>query len=115
MLKYIFKYELAHWLRSPLTYGFVVIFFALAFVLLIGTAGYFDGPPSADVQVSFLNTPFELTKMGNFFFKIMMFTIPVFVGNAIFRDYDSRTFSILYAFPISKKDYLWGKFGSGFL
>ncbi len=115
MFKSIFQYELKQWLRSLLFYGFNTAFLLLAFVMMIGTAGYFDGPPATEQKWSILNTPFELSFVGLFFFKMIAFLLPVIVGNTIYRDYNTKTYAILYAYPIGKKDYFLGKAVSGFL
>ncbi len=54
----------------------------------------------------------------NFFFDtqlFVLFLLPVFIGGAIYRDFQSNTFQLMYSFPIQKHSYLAAKFISGSL
>ena len=111
MLNKIFFYEVRHWFSSMLTYVFMGAFFLIGLALMLGTSGYFDAKPglAEEDKVILLNTPYELTFVSHFLIKIVLFIIPVFVGNSLYRDFQSRIYTILYAFPIPKKHYIWAK------
>lgn len=112
----IFNYELKYWFKSPLPYLFLIVFFGLAFIMILGTGGYFDGPTTANAaNIRLLNSPHEINFIFQYFTKFLLFLIPVIVGHSLHRDYKSRIFSITYSFPIPKGAYLFGKLGSALL
>jgi len=115
MFRSILKYELLYWLKSPLTYFIAVVFFGFTFIMMIGTGGYFDGPQNISQPVRLLNSPFEINFMLQYVTKLLLFIIPVFIGQSIYRDYKSRVYHISYSYPIGKRHYLLGKFLSAFI
>jgi ABC-2 type transport system permease protein len=112
MKKAIFLFELRSWLRSPLFYFLAVAFFLFAFVSMLGTGGYFDSPIPSDKRVKLLNTPYALSSISFLLCKLLLFVVALISGFSLYKDYRSRTHSILYTFPISKSDFLNGKLGS---
>ncbi|WP_282042777.1 ABC transporter permease/M1 family aminopeptidase [Winogradskyella flava] len=115
MFKHILIYELKYWLKKPAFYLYLTIFSAIAFLSIIGTAGLFDPPPPSNTIERLVNSPFEINYMLQYFCKILLFLLPAIIGATIYKDYKSNAHSVLYSFPIRKKDYLLGKFLSGFL
>ena len=112
----IFTYELKNWLKKPSTYFYFIAFFAIAFLLFIGTAGFFDAKETINSQnIRILNSPFEINYMLKFFNKIFLFLLPTIIGASIYKDFKNNSHSILYSFPIVKRDYFLGKFFSSFL
>ncbi len=111
-MKEIFKYELRHWLCSPIFHLLWLSFFAISFVSTVGTGGGIDGEITTTEQVLYLNSSYSITFIGLVLTKMLLFIIPILVGNSIYRDFKSKTFSILYAYPIKKYDYIIGKLGS---
>ncbi|MEM9846814.1 MAG: M1 family aminopeptidase, partial [Bacteroidota bacterium] len=77
-------------------------------------AGFFDPSPSNPPPSEFLNAPFQITFSLQFFNKFFLFLLPAIIGVSVHRDFKSKVFSILYSFPIQKRDYLLGKFLSAF-
>ncbi|MEL7122646.1 MAG: M1 family aminopeptidase, partial [Bacteroidota bacterium] len=114
MTRTIYLYEIRFWLRNPLTYFICFAFFSFAFILMLGSGGYFDAPKLLDESVVFLNAPFEISFISLFFTKLLLFILPIFVGNSIYRDINSKVFSLLYSYPIKKSQYLFAKFCSAF-
>ncbi|MET2984552.1 ABC transporter permease/M1 family aminopeptidase [Aureibaculum conchae] len=110
----IYSYELKYWLKKPTTYIYIFVFFAFALVTMLGTGGFFDGPSTSTKQLKHLNSPLEINSLLQFFNKFFMFLLPAIIGTTIYRDYKSRIHNILYSFPIRKRNYLFGKFLSGF-
>ncbi|WP_350293559.1 M1 family aminopeptidase [uncultured Croceitalea sp.] len=112
-MKTIFNYELTNWLKDWKFYLYLLFFTGGAFLLFAGTAGFFD-PVNPNVKtVSYLNSPFQLVKIWSFIFKGILFLIPAIVGVTIFKDFRHKAHSLLFTFPIKKRDYLAGKFLSG--
>ena len=112
MFKHIFLYELKYWFKKPVLYVYLVVFSALAFIAIAGTGGLFD-PPTLTKAVRLINSPFEINYLLQYFNKLMLFLLPAIIGATVYKDFKDNTHSILYSFPIKKKDYLLGKFLSG--
>ncbi|MEM9723071.1 MAG: M1 family aminopeptidase [Bacteroidota bacterium] len=113
MLGKIFYYELSFWLRTPLTFLCAGAFLIGAVLMTLGNGGFFDGVPASTEGVLLLNTPFGLSYMGFFWVKILLFIVPIFVGNSLYRDYSCNMHAILYSYPIPKWEFLLAKLGSG--
>lgn len=115
MFKQIFKHELLYWLGRPVPYIYFAVFFAFAFVTLIGTAGFFDPPPADTSKLArVINSPYEINYMLQYFTKIFMFLLPAIIGASIYKDFKYQMHSIVYTFPIDKRSYLLAKFLSAF-
>lgn len=115
MFRQIFTHELLYWLRRPVTYIYFAVFFTFAFLTLIGTAGFFDPPPSDTSKLArVINSPYEINFMLQYFTKIFMFLLPAVIGASMYKDYKYQMHSIIYTFPIDKRNYLLGKFLSAF-
>ncbi len=111
MFKDCYFYELGYWLRKPVTYIYFVTFFAFAFLVFIGSAGFFDSPPAASTKtIRLMNSPYEINYTLLYFTKFFLFLLPAIVGVSIYKDYKYRMHSILYTFPIKKSSYLLAKF-----
>lgn len=111
MYRSILLHELRHWLRQPLPWLFAVVLFALSFITMWGTASEAAGGENAEI----LNSPFRLSFMSNYFSLLLLFLLPMVVGAALHRDYKSRMFTVLYSFPLTKRDYLGAKFTAAML
>lgn len=110
MRQAIFTYELRYWLRKPITYGYLLAFAGLLFVVLIGTAGFFDPLPAGTAARSrFLNSPYALTELLFYFNKFFLFLLPAIVGSTVYKDYQGQVHSLLYSYPITKWSYAGGK------
>jgi len=103
--------ELRHWLRQPIPYLFAITLLGLTFVTMWGMASEAAGGENAEV----LNSPFRLNFMTNYLSLLLLFLLPSVVGAALHRDYKSRMYTLIYAFPITKRDYLLAKFGGAML
>ena len=114
MFTRIYAYELKAKTKSPTTYLFAAAFFCIALISMLGTGGYFDAPAPANEQEAFLNSPYAIYFIFQYFNKFFLFLLPALIGQTIYRDFTSRVYPILYTFPIRKRDYLAGKFLSGF-
>ena len=110
MLKEIYNYELKYWFKNPSTYIYIAVFFSMAFFTMLGTGGYFDGVVEGKENVIFINSPFEINYIIQYFNKFFLFLIPAIIGATIYKDYKHRAHNIMYSFPIQKSAYLWGKF-----
>jgi len=116
MFKTIFFYEIKYALRQPAFYVYAFVLAALGFITMAGTAGFFDPAAATDQGVqNLVNTPLAI--YGIFFManKLFLFLLPLFIGQGLYKDYQSRMYLILYSFPLRKNAYLIGKFIACFL
>ncbi len=111
----VFNYELKDWLLKPATYIYIFAFFSLALLAMLGSGGYFDGVAATNKAIRLMNSPHEINYVLQYFNKFFLFLLPAIIGMTIYRDYSSRTFHLLYAYPIQKMNYLLGKFFSALM
>lgn len=100
----IFWFEIRYHLRQPLFY--LVTFFLSVLVFIAGTG---HGPGGAVGRLH-LNAPamiLELLVKGIF---LVLFLMTAFVASAAVRDFDRRTSDLFFSMPISRFDYLTGRF-----
>ncbi len=111
MLNTIFKYELSYWVKNPLPYIFGLFIFGISFISMWGMAS--EAATGAGLVIQ--NSVIQLHKMSHLFGMLLLFLLPAIMGVSIFRDYQSRMYTVLYSYPFTKKEYLLAKFGSSFL
>ena len=110
----IFLFEWRHLMSRPSTYLYLFTFFGIALFSLLGTGGFFDGVETDSQNVRLINSPHEIIFIMQYFNKFLLFLIPAIIGANLNKDFSSRTFHILYSYPLSKRAYWTGKFFSGF-
>jgi len=107
----IFRHEFFHWARQPLPWLYAAALFGLSFITMWGMAAEATG--GEDVEV--LNSGFRLIFMANYLNYPLLFLLPTIVGAALVRDYQSRMYTVLFSYPLTKADYLPAKFGAAML
>lgn len=115
MFKSIFLFEFKSWLKKPVFYVYCLVFFGIAFLSMAGTAGLFDPHSESGTLQRYVNSPFEINFVIQYFNKFFLFLLPAVIGATIYKDFKNDTHSIVYTFPIHKRDYFFGKFLSSFL
>lgn len=104
MFSTIFSYEFRHWLRQPVIYIYAAFFLLIS----LGTMWGMAAEASSEV-VRIINSPRQINVMANLFNTLMLFLLPSIIGLSIYRDFQSRMYTLLYAFPFEKRDYLLAK------
>ncbi len=115
MFTTIFTFELKYWFKQPSTYIYLGLVFVVSALGSAGTSGLFDSHSSIPETVYFVNSPLSFYSGYSTLNLFLIFSIPIFFGGSLYRDYKSRCHFILYTYPFSKKDYLAAKFGSAFI
>lgn len=115
MFKSIFLYEVKYWLSKPPVYLYFITFFTIAFLVFIGSAGFFDPPYGGSKLQQYVNSPYEFNYLLQYFNKFFLFLLPAIMGASIYKDFKDNAHSVLYTFPIKKGDYFLGKFLASFL
>ena len=110
MLKPIYSYELKSLLKQPAIYFYFAVFFGVALLSMLGSGGFFDGVAETDKEIRLLNSPHEINFIFQYFNKLFLFLLPAVIGMVIYKDFKNNVHPILYSYPITKLDYLLGKF-----
>ncbi|GAB5408560.1 MAG: M1 family aminopeptidase [Balneolaceae bacterium] len=109
----IFTYEIKHWIKQPITYFFIGIFFLFGIGIMAVSGDILREMTVQEGSQLYANSSFKIL---SYFFDLnlfILFAIPIFIGNSIYRDYNSNSFMVMYSYPIKKNDYFFGKFFSG--
>jgi ABC-2 type transport system permease protein len=111
MFQTIFRNEISHWLRQPYVYLFAGLLFVISLATMWGMAAEATGGPDAEM----LNSHFRINFMSNYLSLLMLFVLPATLGAAVYRDFKSEMYTLLYAYPITKPAYLAAKFLAAYL
>ena len=119
MFKEIFNYELRLWLKRPGIYIYFGIFFLLAFLLGAALSGMFGGVSTdtnshinSSVMIADILTSFS----SDYLFGLITLLICVaLMAGCVQRDFQYNTFSFYFTKPVSKFNYLIGRFSASFL
>src|SRR5580704_857025 len=117
MLSNIFAFELGQRLRRVSTYVYFLVFFALGLLFTLMSGGAF-----ATASVDFgtggkilITSPYALNSVITFicFFGIVI--TAAIAGQATYQDIDNNATVFFYTAPITKLDYLGGRFLAAFV
>ena len=99
-----FKFELNYRLKRPETYFFFLFLFLFS---LFGVEFVFQG-----IELGLLkkNSPLVIAKSMGAITGLSMIVVSMMMGVPILRDFQYDITSLLYINPVSKKDYLLGRF-----
>lgn len=111
MLKNIFLFEVRYQLRQPLFIACSAMFFLLTFGAVTSDSIAIGG---AIGNVN-RNAPFVIMQMLLVMSVIGTFTTTAFVAGSTYRDVEHDTQALFFTTPISKTDYLLGRFLGGFV
>ncbi|HKV12981.1 MAG TPA: ABC transporter permease subunit, partial [Thermoanaerobaculia bacterium] len=100
----IFWFEIRYHLRQPLFY---LVTFFLSVLLFIAGTGH---APGSAVGRLHLNAPAVILEQLVKGIFLVLFLMTAFVASAAVRDFDRRTSEIFFSMPISRFDYLTGRF-----
>jgi ABC-type transport system involved in multi-copper enzyme maturation permease subunit len=106
-------HEIRHRLRTLSTHVYFLIFFALSFLMMNAMGGAFS-----DANIALLgsgpntnlNGPFVINALTWLLSLLGMLITAPFMGQAIYRDYDSGIHPLMFTTPVSKFEYLGGRF-----
>jgi ABC-2 type transport system permease protein len=116
MLTNIFLFELQQRLRRTSTYVYFVVFFALGCLFTLLSGGAFAGG-SVDFGTGgkvLVNSPYALNSIITYisFFGIVI--TAAIAGQATYQDIDSNSAVFFYTAPITRLDYLGGRYFAAF-
>src|ERR1700687_2053260 len=112
----IFAFELLHRLRRLSTYIYAAVFFALSVLLFSATAGAFKGAAVSlgGGEKVMVNSPFPLAQIIGL---LSFWGLPVtaaMMSRAVQQDFDYGVYPFFFTAPITKLQYLGGRFLAAF-
>ena len=105
------SFEIRYRLTRPATWVYAFIFFALS-ALLMASDGVRIGGGYGKV---FNNAPQNIHQILSLLGVLGLFVVMAFHAVPVFRDSEHKMDTFLYAYPISKNNYLQGRFWGSFL
>ncbi|MFD2366703.1 ABC transporter permease/M1 family aminopeptidase [Pseudoduganella sp. GCM10020061] len=105
-----FRFDLRHQLRQPLLWAVTVALVLVAFM----TAGSESFRIGGEIGNMHLNAPVVIARQLSILTMIAMFLVTVFIAGAILRDNEVGIADLLFATPMRKTNYLFGRFLAGF-
>ena len=102
----IFRFEFVYQARRVRTWLYFAVLFAVAFMLVRTDPGMGDGV---------INSPYDIAQDTVLTGLLWMLMAPAVAGSAAARDVQTRMHPLIYAAPISKADYLGGRFVAAFV
>lgn len=112
MFSYIFSFEVRRLLKSVSTYiYFFILFIVTFFVALMAGGAFKEVTFNTQGEKVFANSPIVI----NAFFSgindyVGLIIIVAIIGNAVLKDFRTNTYSLIFTTPVSKFDYLFGRY-----
>lgn len=114
----IVRHEIKHRFFKLSTHVYFAILLALSFLIMIAIGGFFGGG-----QVTILgmgpntkvNGPFVLAVLTFFISFLGVVITAAFMGRTIYRDYESGMHPLVFTTPVTKFEYLGGRFAGALL
>lgn len=107
----ICKFELVYRSKRPATYIYFFIIFLLCFGAVTSDFVSIGGGTGLVKE----NAPIVLTRMMIIISAVLTVITSAVMGVAVLRDFEYKTESLIFVNPISKGDYLLGRFSGSFL
>ena len=109
----ILRFELGRHFRAISTYVYFLLLAALAYLLMITAGGAFQ---SANVILGagkvVLNSPYTLAVFISLLSYFGLLIVSAIAGKAAFQDFEHQTHSLFFTAPITKAQYLGGRFAA---
>ncbi len=110
-IKEIIRFELQYRSRRPATYLYFLILFILSALLSsLGTKAF--GNVSIQVMA---NAPMIIDQQLGMLTMPMILLVSAIMGVAVIRDHEHRVDQLLFSSPLTKRDYLLGRFAGSFI
>jgi ABC-2 type transport system permease protein len=112
MIRPILAFEFTRRLRRISTYVYFLVFFALGMLFIMSSGGAFAGA-TVDFGTGgkvLVTSPFVLNLVIMFVSFFGVIVVAAISGQATYQDLDSNSTAFFYTAPITKLDYLGGRF-----
>jgi len=119
MFKEIFLFELKQWLKRPGIYIYFIVFLSMSFLLAAAISGIFSGV-TTDTNSYVNSATFIAGVLTSFSSDYLLGLITILICVALMagcvqKDFQHNCFSFYFTKPISKFNYLIGRFSASFL
>ena len=111
MILEFFRFELREQLRSPLLWLLAGLFALMGFTASASDAVQLGG----GIGNVHRNAPFVVIQFMSLFSLLGMLITPVFISGALLRDFDQGTAELIFASPVRRRDYLFGRLAAALL
>jgi hypothetical protein len=105
------RFELATWRKQPLTYIFLAVTFGLTFLAMLWP----NLQMGTDLRNLHVNAPFAILSRAGAMTMLCLLFLTAIMASIATRDSSSGYAQVLYAAPLEKGGYLWGRFAGGVL
>ncbi|MBO2008219.1 M1 family aminopeptidase [Hymenobacter negativus] len=105
------RFELATWRKQPLSYIFLAVTFGLTFLAMLWPSLQMG----QDLRNLHVNAPFAILSRAGAMTMLCLLFITAIMASTATRDSGSGYAQVLYAAPLEKSGYLWGRFAGGVL
>jgi len=105
------RFELATWRKQPLAYVFLLVTFGLTFLAMLWP----NLQMGVDLRNLHVNAPYAILSRAGAMTLLGLLFITAIMASTATRDSASGYAPVLYAAPLSKGGYLWGRFAGGVL
>ncbi|HEY0061556.1 MAG TPA: M1 family aminopeptidase [Telluria sp.] len=109
MWREFFKFDLAFQLRQPLLWVCAVVMALMAFGATTSDAVQVGGA----IGNVHRNAPLVVARLLSSFSVLSMLIVTMFIAGAVLRDHEVGISDMLFATPMRKIDYLFGRFAAG--
>ncbi|MCB0849121.1 MAG: ABC transporter permease [Bacteroidetes bacterium] len=107
----VLKFELSYRFRRPATYAYFAILFLLCF-LFVTTDAITIGGAVGNVNK---NSPYTIHQVVMILTLIGALIISAVMGTPVFRDFEHNIHEIIFTTPVSKLQYLGGRFAGSYI
>lgn len=111
----ILKFELRQKARSMSSYIYFLVFFSLALLWMAAAGGLFTGASIGFGGKVNINAPVAVFQSITFLGYLGISTVAALMGQATHQDIEHHTWHFFYSAPISKFQYLAGRFSGALL
>jgi len=111
----ILKFELRQKARSMSSYIYFLVFFSLALLWMAAAGGLFTGASIGFGGKVNINAPVAVFQSITFLGYLGISTVAALMGQATHQDIEHHTWHFFYSAPISKFQYLVGRFSGALL
>ncbi|TGE23755.1 hypothetical protein E5K00_00645 [Hymenobacter aquaticus] len=105
------RFELATWRKQPLTYIFLAVTFGMTLLAMLWPSLQMG----QDLRNLHVNAPFAILSRAGAMTMLCLLFITAIMASTATRDSGSGYAQVLYAAPLEKAAYLWGRFLGGVL
>ena len=105
------RFELATWRKQPLTYIFLAVTFGLTLLAMLWP----NLQMGTDLRNLHVNAPFAILSRASAMTMLCLLFLTAIMASIATRDSSSGYVQVLYAAPLEKGGYLWGRFAGGVL